>query len=209
MWWDRVAAYGAARRGTGNEWLLLPKGFASFTRRCPVRLAPSCSRCAPGPLRPPLSNEVSKSEMAYFRASLRASLQQADVIFTPTEFTSREIQRMAGERAGPSRRLFAAAKAFSVPRKNRQSAPRTFLCWPAVFHPQVTRQAVDFFRVGSRNVRFRNPCIGLAHCLRDWRRRRSQFRWHPRLPEKEFRELMATSRVVVFTSEYEGLGVRR
>jgi glycosyltransferase involved in cell wall biosynthesis len=33
-----------------------------------------------------------------------------------------------------------------------------------------------------------------------------QFRWHPRLPEKEFRELMATSRVVLFTSEYEGFG---
>src|SRR5271163_1519378 len=39
IWWDQVAVYAAARR-SGNEWLLLPKGFASFAQRCPVRLAP-------------------------------------------------------------------------------------------------------------------------------------------------------------------------
>ena len=37
IWWDQWGAYAAAAT-TGNEWLLLPKGFASFTRRCPVRL---------------------------------------------------------------------------------------------------------------------------------------------------------------------------
>jgi glycosyltransferase involved in cell wall biosynthesis len=32
------------------------------------------------------------------------------------------------------------------------------------------------------------------------------FRKHPRLPEREFRDLMDGARVVVFTSEYEGFG---
>jgi len=38
LWWDQFGVYRAARR-VGNEWLLLPKGFASFLRRCPVKLA--------------------------------------------------------------------------------------------------------------------------------------------------------------------------
>ena len=38
LWWDHVGCYGAAAR-TGNAWLVLPKGFASGLRRCPLRLA--------------------------------------------------------------------------------------------------------------------------------------------------------------------------
>lgn len=38
LWWDQWGVYSAARR-SGNEWLLLPKGYASFVRRPPVKLA--------------------------------------------------------------------------------------------------------------------------------------------------------------------------
>src|SRR6185436_18939744 len=36
--WDQWKAYSVAR-GVGNEWLLLPKGFASFVARPPGKLA--------------------------------------------------------------------------------------------------------------------------------------------------------------------------
>src|SRR4051794_39691899 len=36
--WDQWQVYSEAQR-TGSEWLLLPKGFASFLRRPPIRLA--------------------------------------------------------------------------------------------------------------------------------------------------------------------------
>jgi len=114
MWWDQFAAYAAARR-SGHEWLLLPKGFASFARRCPVRLAPIIHDVLQDHYDRYYPSEVSRLEVAYFRASLRASLSQADVIFTPTEFTSREVQRVAREKGWRIPPIVCCGEGFDRP----------------------------------------------------------------------------------------------
>ncbi|HEY3857311.1 MAG TPA: glycosyltransferase [Verrucomicrobiae bacterium] len=206
MWWDQVAVYSAARRA-GSDWLLLPKGFASFARRCPVRLAPLVHDVLQDHYDRHYPTEVSKAETLYFRASLKASLEQAEVIFTPTEFTSREIQRMARGRGWPVPPLVYCGEGFERPAAKPRTERRDIVVLASRFPYKLTRQAVDFFSrwvreypfketvhwIGSLPPKFEMPAL-------------PQFRWHPRLAEKEFRELMGAARVVAFTSEYEGFG---
>jgi hypothetical protein len=67
VWWDQFGAYSVARR-TGNEWLFLPKGFASFSRRCPVRLATLVHDAMQDHYDRHYPHAVPRYEAAYFRA---------------------------------------------------------------------------------------------------------------------------------------------
>jgi glycosyltransferase involved in cell wall biosynthesis len=206
VWWDQFAAYAAARRA-GNPWLLLPKGFASFARRCPVRLAPLIHDVLQDHYDRHHPHEVSRLEAAYFRASLRASLRQADVIFTPTEFTSREVRRVAGEKGWPVPPLVCCGEGFDRPAPSPITERCDVVVLASRFPYKLTRQAVEFFSRWRRENSSTEPVHWIGSfppglelpALPGFRR-------HPRLPEKEFRQLMDRARVVVFTSEYEGFG---
>ena len=94
MAWDQFRIYSAAAR-TGNPWFLLAKGFASFMRRCPVKLAAVvydtlhdyCEDHYPG--------SFPWHERLYFKRSLQATLRNASVIFTISDFTTSEVRRLA------------------------------------------------------------------------------------------------------------------
>ena len=206
MWWDQFAAYAAARRA-GHEWLLLPKGFASFARRCPVRLAPlihdvlqdHCDRHYP--------RAVSRLEAAYFRASLRASLSQADVVFTPTQFTTREVERVARERGWPLPPLVCCGEGFERPASSPATERRDVVVLASRFPHKLTRRALEFLSRWRRE----NPSTEAVHWIGSFPAGLELpglpgFHRHPRLPEAEYRELMGRARVVVFSSEYEGFG---
>ena len=206
IWWDQFAAYAAARR-SGNDWLLLPKGFASFARRCPVRLAPFIHDVLQDHYDRHYPFEVSQLEAAYFRASLRASLRQADVIFTPTEFTSREVQRVARAKGWRIPPLVCCGEGFDSPAPSPLTERREVVVLASRFPYKLTRQAVEFFSLWRRD----NPSAESVHWIGSFPPglelpTRPGFRRHPRLPETEFRELMGRARVVVFSSEYEGFG---
>jgi glycosyltransferase involved in cell wall biosynthesis len=206
MWWDQFAAYAAARR-SGNEWLVLPKGFASFARRCPVRLAPIIHDVLQDHYDRYYPSEVSRLEVAYFRASLRASSLQAEVIFTPTEFTSHELRRVADEKGWRIPPLICCGEGFDRPAASPITERRDMVVLASRFPYKLTRQAVEFFSrwrrentpgetihwIGSFPPGLELPAL-------------PGFQGHPRLPEREFRELMGRARVVVFSSEYEGFG---
>ncbi len=206
IWWDQFAAYAAARR-SGNEWLLLPKGFASFVRRCPVRLAPLIHDVLQDHYDRHYPDEVGKLEAAYFRASLRASLRQADVVFTPTQFTSREVQRVAREKGWRIPPLVCCGEGFDRCPPSPITERRDVVVLASRFPYKLPRQAVEFFSrwrregpstesvhwIGSLPLGLELPAL-------------PGFQRHPRLPEGEFRELMGSARVVVFSSEYEGFG---
>ncbi len=167
MWWDQFAAYAAARR-SGNEWLLLPKGFASFARRCPVRLAPLIHDVVQDHYDRHYPGEGSRFEAAYFRAAFRASLRQADVIFTPTQFTSREVARVAREKAWPFLLWSAAAKASTGrPRRPSQNAAMS-LCWPAAFHTSSPSGLWIFFRAGAGTISPAIPFTGSVRFRPNW-----------------------------------------
>jgi glycosyltransferase involved in cell wall biosynthesis len=206
IWWDQFATYAAARR-SGNEWLLLPKGFASFARPCPVRLAPLIHDVLQDHYDRHYPDELGRLEVAYFRASLRASLRQADVIFTPTQFTSREVQRVAQEKGWRVPPLVCCGEGFHRPAPSSAAERRDVVVLASRFPYKLTRQTVEFFSRWRRD----NPSSESIHWIGSFPPglelpALAGFRRHPRLPEREFRELMGRARVIVFTSEYEGFG---
>jgi glycosyltransferase involved in cell wall biosynthesis len=206
IWWDQFGAYAAARR-TGNEWLLLPKGFASFARRCPVRLAAFVHDVMQDHYDRHYPGAAPRFEAAYFRASFRASLRQAKIIFTPTEFTRREVERVAREKGWPVPRLLCCGEGFDRPAP-WPSAPRRDVIVNANPVPhKLTRRAVEFL---SR-WRQENPCTDSVHWVGLFPEKlalpaRPGWQWRGRLPETEFRALMSQARAVLYFSDYEGFG---
>ena len=206
IWWDQFGAYAAARHA-GHDWLLLPKGFASFSRRCPVRLAgfvhdvmqDHYDRNHPG--------VMSGLEAAYFRASFRATLRDAEIIFTPSEFTRREIERVGREKNQCLPRLVCCGEGFLHPAAAPAGDRRDLVVLASRLPHKLTRCAVEFMSRWQRE----NPFGEQVHwvgafpeklewpALPGWQR-------HPRLPETEFRALLARARAVRFFSDYEGFG---
>jgi glycosyltransferase involved in cell wall biosynthesis len=206
IWWDQFGAYRAARR-TGNEWLLLPKGFASFAWRCPVRLAVVIHDVMQDHYDRHYPRFVSRLEAAYFRASFRASLRQAEIIITPTEFTRSEVGRVAREKGLVLPRVLCCGEGFHRPALPTASARRGVVVLAGRFPHKLTRLAVEYLSQCHRENVLREPVhwIGAFPAgldlpgLPGWQR-------HPRLPEQEFSALMGRARAVVFFSEYEGFG---
>ncbi|MBI3877962.1 MAG: hypothetical protein HY300_18710 [Verrucomicrobia bacterium] len=205
--WDQTGVYSAAKH-VGSEWLFLPKGFAPFLRRCPARLAvfihdvmqEHYDRCYP--------DAVSAFEAAYFRAGFRASLRQAEVIFTPTEFTRREIARVAAGQRLPLPRLVCCGEGVSRPANTSARERRGLLVLAGQFPHKLTRTAADYLSRWQSSTDFAEETnwvgalpAGLElPAFRGWRR-------HTRLPEPEFREMVGRVRAVLFFSDYEGFGL--
>ena len=79
IWWDQWCAYTAAA-ATGNEWLLLPKGFASFARACPVRLSACVADTIHDFYRTKYPQSVSALEQWYFVRSFWGTVRHAQVL---------------------------------------------------------------------------------------------------------------------------------
>ena len=105
--WDQWQCYAAAR-ASGNEWLFLPKGFASFARRPRVKVAAYVHDAMHDFYARRFPNAMPAFEQWYFQKSLAATLRDADVIFTNTEFTRTEVVRLANGLRLPEPRVIAA-----------------------------------------------------------------------------------------------------
>lgn len=203
--WDQWGVYSAAKK-TGNEWLLLPKGFASFVRRSPVKLAvyvhdtilESYYRTMPG---------MSRLEVAYFRRCLRASLLNARVILTNTDFTCSEVTRAAASYGARTPRLVNAGIGFDLPPMPTTQQNRIVVLASSLPHKR-TALALQYLTRWQEQTGFegeiawvgRFPEGLLLPGLANWRHQ-------PRLAEPEYRNVLNSSRVLVFFSDYEGFGM--
>ena len=204
IWWDQFGAYTAARRA-GHEWLFLPKGFASFARRCPVRLATLIHDLMQDHYDRHYPDFVSGWEAAYFRAALRASMRQSDIIFTPTESVRREIEHVIREKGWPLPRLVCCGEGFTRPAALQTAERRDLMVLAGRFPHKLTRRAVEFL---SR-WRSQNNFAEQTHWVGSFPEnlelpQHPDWRQHKRLPEDEFRAMMVRARVVLFFSDYEG-----
>jgi glycosyltransferase involved in cell wall biosynthesis len=205
-WWDQWGVYRAARR-TKNEWLFLPKGFASFLRPCPVKLAiyvhdtilESYYAAHPG---------VSVLELAYFRRSFAASLKRARVIFTNSDFTCREIERAAKQRGLATPRLVNIGMGFALPPPANQARENRILVLAGAFPHKRTDLALEYLTQWQDQANFAGTVewvgrlpAGLS--LPEF----SNWEHHARLAEAEFRKDLRRSQVLVFFSDYEGFGM--
>jgi len=206
FWWDQFGAYAAAGR-TGNDWLLLPKGFASFSRRCPVRLAAFVHDVVQDHYDRHYPDAVPPLEAAYFRASFRASLRQAKIVFTPTDFTRREVERVAREKGWAIPRLVCCGEGFDRPESRPAAQRRDIIVHAHPFPQKLTRRAVEYLSRWHQENPFAESVhwVGLfpdkleLPSIPGWQRR-------GRLAEPEFRALMGQARAALYFSDYEGFG---
>ena len=206
VWWDQWGVYQAARKA-GRAWLFLPKGFASFCRPCPVKLAlyvhdtilESYYRENPGT---PLL------ELMYFRRCLRANLRYGRLIFTNSEFTKSEIERVAARAGWPVPPLVNVGIGFDSSPECGASRDNEVLVLASPFRHKRTDLAVAFLKRWQEQTEFDGtvrwvgslpadlslpPFAGWSHVAR--------------LPELEYRQAVSRARVLVFFSEYEGFGM--
>jgi glycosyltransferase involved in cell wall biosynthesis len=205
--WDQWHAYDVARR-LGNEWLLLPKGFSSFFRRCPLRLAVYVhdvmhhvyARNYPGAL-PYL-------ERFYFQRAMRSTMQEAEVIFTNTEFTASEVRRVARESGLREPVVCCAGIGFQReadpvwPKENRvlvltsgwpHKRSKLALAWVQRWQ-ELSGFAGEIDLIGGL------PKHEICPARAGWRHL-------PRVEEEDYRQLLRAARVLVYFSDYEGFGM--
>ncbi|MFA6543563.1 MAG: glycosyltransferase [Limisphaerales bacterium] len=207
IWWDQWGVYSAAA-GIDNEWLLLPKGFASFTRACPRRLAACVADTIHDFYRAHHPQATSTLERGYFVRSFWGTVRNAQVIFTISDFTGGEIARLADARGVQTPPIHTIGIGFSrsgpsvVPKENR-------LCVLASPFPHKrTDLAVGWLARWQRESGFpgqvdwvgRWPAGLLPPDCQNWHQ-------HERLPENDYRSLLARAKALVFFSEYEGFGM--
>ncbi len=207
LWWDQWGVYSAARR-TGNDWLLLPKGFASFLRQPPLKLAVYVHDAMHDFYQRAHPDAVAALEQTYFRRALRASLQRARVVFTNTEFTAQEVRRLATQAGLPPPRAVVAGIGFERPAPAPVAERRGIVVLASPFPHKRTALAAEWLVRWHRESGFADKVnwvgglpagLTLPNCPN----------WHQRgrLPETDYRRLLANARALVFFSEYEGFGM--
>lgn len=206
--WDQLGVYRAALR-SGNEWLLLAKGFASFLTPCPVRLAAIVYDTMHDYYDRTYPDFISAPERWYFRKSLAATFRQASVIFTISDFAAQELRRVAKAYRLPCPPVVAMGIGFAATPSS--GSPRTderILLLVGPTPHKATRMAIDYLTRWQRESGFRGAidCVGrlpAGTALPDL----PAWRLHGRLPDEEYQRLLQSARIVIFCSEYEGFGM--
>jgi glycosyltransferase involved in cell wall biosynthesis len=211
IFWDQSAVYSAAKKSS-RDWLFLPKGFAPFLRRrCPARLAVFAHDLMHAHYARNYPQAVSTFEQFYFRASLHASLRQAEIVFTQTEFVRQEIEGYARQNNLPVPRVVCCGRGFERP---TQVTPRTaanrrdLLVLTSALPHKLTVRAVDFIMRWQQQNQFVGQINWVGSLPKNFSLAvRSGWQHHARLPENKFDELKRTAIASVYFSDYEGFGL--
>lgn len=207
IYWDQSGVYQAAQR-LGNQWLYLPKGFASFCRPCPVKLVTCVADANHDYYAEHYPGRVPAFEMWYFQRCVRGTIRHSDLIVTISDYTAAEAARLArkyGLKAPPIKSIgigFTRPPRISVQKQNRiwVFAGR----WP---HKR-TDLALEFLARWQKETNFPGT-IEWVGKLPEGLTLPSFPGWilHARLPEEEFRRRVAEAKTIVYFSDYEGFGM--
>lgn len=205
--WDQWAVYSAAR-DAGLPWLFLPKGFASFWRACPVRLAAYVHDTIPLYYREHYPRAYPRGEAWYFSRCFHATLRQAAVIFTNTEFTRQCVLQAAQNLPCSPPRVVVAGIGFEEPPARLGHADNRILFLASPWPHKLTPRAVDFLERWRAQEDFRGTIEVVGRLPQGLVLPPSPvWQLHDRLPEPVFRDLLGRSRVLVYFSEIEGFGM--
>lgn len=205
--WDQWGVYSAAA-GTGHDWLFLPKGFASFVRACPVRMAACVADTIHDHYRQHHPCAVNRYEQAYFTRSFWAAVRSAQVLFTISDFTTGEVLRLANARGLPPPAVHTMGIGFTPPITPAGAKVNRVCVLSSPFPHKRTELAVQWLARWQGESVFDGEVhwVGRAPAGLAWPAF-ANWRHHERLPEADYRELLARARVLVFFSEYEGFGM--
>jgi glycosyltransferase involved in cell wall biosynthesis len=205
--WDQWTVYTAARK-TGNDWLFLPKGFASFVRQCPVKLAVYVHDAVHAFYRQNFPRSVPMFEQQYFERCFHANLLWARLIVTNSDFSSKEVRRLAEERGIRPPRIVTVGMGFKpMPRRGAAKEERVVVLttrWP---HKRADL-AIKFFAKWQEQTGYSGSVHWLGS-LPEGVRLPEFANWHRsgRLADDEFHDLLSRARVLAYFSAYEGFGM--
>lgn len=207
IFWDQWGVYEAAKN-SGNQWLFLPKGFASFLRPPAFKLAVYIYDTVHDFYRINYPGIMPWLESKYFTRCLRGALKYSNIIFTDSDFAKDELKRLARSfKLGPS--LIITAGIGFTPAKEKVATKRNSLllltsAWPH----KLTERAVNFLERWQKETGFSGG-VELIGSLPAGMRlpRLTGWRHQPRLSETAYRQFLAESRVLLFFSAYEGFGM--
>ena len=205
MMWDQWRCYSAAARA-GHQWLFLPKGFASFTRSPPVKLAAYVHDAMHDFYSRQFPRAIPRFERWYFRQSLIATLRRADVIFTNTEFTRSEVLRLARQYRLPAPRVIAAGIGFSDVSELPGAKSNRIVALVGRPPHKRSELAVEWIARWQKDRSYDGE-VHLIGSLPSAVQAPPTWRVHPRLTDAQYEELLRSARVVVYFSDYEGFGM--
>lgn len=205
--WDQWGVYQAAA-SIANDWLFLPKGFASFMRRPPSRLAAYVHDAMIEHYRTNYPGRMSGFECWYFRKSLRATIQYADLIFTNSDFTRTEVLRLAKDFGCTPPPIVVAGIGFNASLAHPKTKKNQMVFLASKWPHKLTSLAIDYLDKWQNQTRF-DGSIVFVGAMPECSRIPKHARWtqYPRLEEDQFRTIIEESRALIFFSDYEGFGM--
>ena len=203
--WDQYGVYREARN-RGVEWLLLPKGFASFCRTPPIRVGTYVHDVIGEWYRERYPGAVSRSEAWYFRQSLLATLKHSTVIFTNSDFTRTELQAFAAKHAIRAPSIVIAGIGCTPVTEAAGGERNLIVVLASPWRHKRTDLAVQYMLTWQRSTRFRGRVHWVGRFPPDVKPApHPHWEYHERMDERAYRLLLAASRVVVYFSEYRRL----
>jgi len=207
LWWDQAGVYRCAKKA-GCDWLLLLKGFSSFLVRPPVKLAVYVHDAMHDFYRSQYPGGFSGFEKWYFARAFAATLRHADLIFTNSTFTAEEVKRMTQKLGLPAPRTVVAGVGFPAVSGPLPAKENIIAVPVSVWPHKLTARAVAWLArwqskssySGSISLVGSLPKAFVLPSFSNWRH-------FPRVPNVQFNDLLARSRVLVYFSEYEGFGM--
>jgi glycosyltransferase involved in cell wall biosynthesis len=205
--WDQWGVYSAGRKGR-CDWLFLPKGFLSFVRKPPMRTAAYVHDAIHRHYSQHYPDAVSGKESGYFEKCFNATLRYADVIFTNSEFTAGEVQRMAAALELPDPRVITCGIGFSQSESHVVFKEDRIVVLAGRYPHKKTAMAIEFMNRWQSETgnKWGVDWIGSIPEGVSFPGHPNWF-LHARLPDDDFHAMIRRARVLVFTSDYEGFGM--
>lgn len=205
--WDQWGVYRAATL-TGNDWLFLPKGFASFVRKPPCRLAAYVHDTMQKHYEVAYPGQMSAFETWYFRRALQATIKYADVIFTNSDFTRNELRRLSESYGFRLPRTEVAGIGFSDVSRSLVVKKEQIMVLASKWPHKLTPLAIEFINRWQERVKFGGNVVWIGHLPNHCSLPpHSNWQHYLRLGEKDFQKILDESRVMVYFSNYEGFGM--
>jgi glycosyltransferase involved in cell wall biosynthesis len=207
IFWDQWGVYEAAQN-SGNQWLFLPKGFSSFLRPPPLKLAVYSYDVIHDFYRTKYPRAISWFESKYFFQCLRGTLRYSDVIFTDSDFAKNELKRLASNFKIKAPLIITAGIGFTRGPERVAAKCNSLLVLASVWPHKLTGMAVNFVERWQRQIGFSGN-VDLVGSLPTGIRLPNITGWrhHVRLPETTYKQFLAEAKALLFFSAYEGFGM--
>ncbi len=207
MFWDQWKVYSIAKE-TSNEWLFMPKGFISFIRKCPLKLAAYVPDVMFDYYERTYPNDFSKLENFYLKNSVKAALRQAKVIFSCSEFTNLELRRVAKSWGITPPMLVAIGTGFSHVKPVVAEKQNRIVVIASPWRHKRFDLALEFLQRWHKETKFDGKMDFIGSLPKGTELPKIPgWELHQRVPEEKHRRMIAEARALVNFTEYEGFGM--